>query len=306
MKRLTLIGVLVFSFATGFAQTTSTVSPQVSDSSKIKPVLVPPGFTSQLNVVYAKVNDWEGKMDLYLPASSGKPTPVIINIHGGGWNHGTKEEQGGFTPYFKAGFAVANIEYRLTSQATAPAAIEDTRCALIYLIKNANALHLDPNKIVIMGGSAGGHLALMGGLLQNNHIFDTNCMGVENINVAAIIDKYGIADVNDWAYGPYIKSKSATNWLGTKKEDQNFIKSVSPISWVKSTSPPVFIVHGDADPTVPYQESVALHQALLAAGVKTEFITIPGGLHGKFDKDQNAMLNTAIFKFINELEAFKK
>ncbi|MEY4381593.1 MAG: hypothetical protein RJA92_973 [Bacteroidota bacterium] len=306
MKRLTLIGVLVFSFATGFAQTTSTVSPQVSDSSKIKPVVVPPGFTSQLNVVYAKVNDWEGKMDLYLPASSGKPTPVIINIHGGGWNHGTKEEQGGFTPYFKAGFAVANIEYRLTSQATAPAAIEDTRCALIYLIKNANALHLDPNKIVIMGGSAGGHLALMGGLLQNNHIFDTNCMGVENINVAAIIDKYGIADVNDWAYGPYIKSKSATNWLGTKKEDQNFIKSVSPISWVKSTSPPVFIVHGDADPTVPYQESVALHQALLAAGVKTEFITIPGGLHGKFDKDQNAMLNTAIFKFINELEAFKK
>jgi acetyl esterase/lipase len=306
MKRLTLIGVLVFSFATGFAQTTSTVSPQVSDSSKIKPVVVPPGFTSQLNVVYAKVNDWEGKMDLYLPASSGKPTPVIINIHGGGWNHGTKEEQGGFTPYFKAGFAVANIEYRLTSQATAPAAIEDTRCALIYLIKNANALHLDPNKIVIMGGSAGGHLALMGGLLQNNHIFDTNCMGVENINVAAIIDKYGIADVNDWAYGPYIKSKSATNWLGAKKEDQNFIKSVSPISWVKSTSPPVFIVHGDADPTVPYQESVALHQALLAAGVKTEFITIPGGLHGKFDKDQNAMLNTAIFKFINELEAFKK
>jgi acetyl esterase/lipase len=306
MKRLTLIGVLVFSFATGFAQTTSTVSPQVSDSSKIKPVVVPPGFTSQLNVVYAKVNDWEGKMDLYLPASSGKPTPLIINIHGGGWNHGTKEEQGGFTPYFKAGFAVANIEYRLTSQATAPAAIEDTRCALIYLIKNANALHLDPNKIVIMGGSAGGHLALMGGLLQNNHIFDTNCMGVENINVAAIIDKYGIADVNDWAYGPYIKSKSATNWLGTKKEDQNFIKSVSPISWVKSTSPPVFIVHGDADPTVSYQESVALHQALLAAGVKTEFITIPGGLHGKFDKDQNAMLNTAIFKFINELEAFKK
>jgi acetyl esterase/lipase len=306
MKRLTLIGVLVFSFATGFAQTTSTVSPQVSDSSKIKPVVVPPGFTSQLNVVYAKVNDWEGKMDLYLPASSGKPTPVIINIHGGGWNHGTKEEQGGFTPYFKAGFAVANIEYRLTSQATAPAAIEDTRCALIYLIKNANALHLDPNKIVIMGGSAGGHLALMGGLLQNNHIFDTNCMGVENINVAAIIDKYGIADVNDWAYGPYIKSKSATNWLGAKKEDQNFIKSVSPISWVKSTSPPVFIVHGDADPTVPYQESVALHQALLAAGVKTEFITIPGGLHGKFNKDQNAMLNMAIFKFINELEAFKK
>lgn len=307
MKRVTIIGFVLACYCTsGFAQATAAVTQIVIDSSKFKTVAVPAGFTSQLNVVYAKVNDWDGRMDLYLPPTNGAPTPVIINIHGGGWNHGAKEEQGGFAPYFKAGFAVANIEYRLTSQATAPAAIEDTRCALIYLIKNAKALHLDPNKIIIMGGSAGGHLALMGGLLQNNHIFDTNCTGVENINVAAIIDKYGIADVNDWAYGPYIKSKSATNWLGSKKEDQNFIKSVSPISWVIKTSPPVFIVHGDADPTVPYQESVALHAALVTAGVKTEFITILGGLHGKFDKDQNAMLNTAIFKFIESLDAFKK
>jgi acetyl esterase/lipase len=287
-------------------QTIPTVPSNVVDSSKFKTVVTPKGFTTQLNVVYTRVNDWDGRMDLYLPPAQGAPTPVIINIHGGGWNHGAKEEQGGFTPYFKAGFAVANIEYRLTSQATAPAAIEDTRCALIYLIKNAKELHLDPNKIIIMGGSAGGHLALMGGLLQNNHLFDSNCSGVENVKVAAIIDKYGIADVNDWAYGPYIKSKSATNWLGAKKDDQEFIKSVSPIHWVKKTSPPVFIVHGDADPTVPYQESVALHEALVKAGVKTEFITIPGGLHGKFDKDQNNMLNDAIFKFINELEVFKK
>ena len=307
MKRVAFIGFALACYCTsGFAQATAVVTPAVTDSSKFKTVAVPTGFTSQLNVVYTRVNDWDGRMDLYLPPTNGALNPIIINIHGGGWNHGAKEEQGGFAPYFKAGFAVANIEYRLTSQATAPAAIEDTRCALIYLIKNAKALHLDPNKIIIMGGSAGGHLALMGGLLQNNHIFDTNCSGFENINVAAIIDKYGIADVNDWAYGPYIKSKSATNWLGSKKEDQSFIKSVSPISWVKKTSPPVFIVHGDADPTVPYQESVALHAALVAAGVKTEFITIPGGLHGKFDKDQNAMLNTAIFKFIESLDAFKK
>ena len=67
-----------------------------------------------------------------------------------------------------------------------------------------------------MGGSAGGHLALMTGLLANNHLFDNNCRGVENIHVAAIIDKYGITDVWDWAYGKNITSKSATNWLGDK------------------------------------------------------------------------------------------
>ena len=307
MKKIVLSLVIVVGIINLVSgQAITSLPSNVVDSSKFKTVVTPKGFTTQLNVVYTKVNDWDGRMDLYLPPAEGAPTPVIINIHGGGWNHGAKEEQGGFMPYFKAGFAVANIEYRLTSQATAPAAIEDTRCALIYLIKNAKALHLDPNKIIIMGGSAGGHLALMGGLLQNNHLFDSNCSGVENVKVAAIIDKYGIADVNDWAYGPYIKSKSATNWLGAKKNDQEFIKTVSPIHWVKKTSPPVFIVHGDADPTVPYQESVALHAALVQAGVKTEFITIPGGLHGKFDKDQNNMLNDAIFKFINELEVFKK
>jgi acetyl esterase/lipase len=256
-------------------------------------------------VVYTTVNGWEGKVDIYLPPKTNKPTPVLINIHGGGWNHGKKEEQGGFSTFFKAGFAVANIEYRLTGQATAPAAVEDTRCALIYLIKNAKALNIDVNKIVIMGGSAGGHLALMGGLLANNHQFDTNCPAIENIQVAAIIDKYGISDVWDWGYGTNIKSKSATNWLGAKAKDKDFAASVSPMTYVSKNSPPTFIVHGDADPTVPYQQSVELHKKLLEVGVKTEFITVPGGLHGKFEKEKNAEVNKAIIKFILGLDNFK-
>jgi len=266
-----------------------------------KPVQIPEGFSRQLDIVYTMVNGWEGKMDIYLPPATSKPTPIVINIHGGGWNHGVKESQTGFSTFFKAGFAVANIEYRLTGQATAPAAIEDSRCALIYLIRNAKTLNIDVNKIVIMGGSAGGHLALMAGLLANDHRFDTNCPGVEKIKVAAIIDKYGITDVWDWGYGKNITSKSATNWLGPKANDEAFAKSVSPINYVTSKSPPVFIVHGDADPTVPYEQSVSLHKKLLAAGVKTEFITVPGGLHGKFDKEKNNEINKAVMKFISEL-----
>lgn len=266
-----------------------------------KPVEYPAGYRAQLNVVYTRVKDWEGKMDLYLAPAEKGLSPVVINIHGGGWNHGVKESQTGFSTFFKAGFAVANIEYRLTGQATAPAAVEDTRCALIYLIKNAKALNIDVNKIVIMGGSAGGHLALMGGLLANDHRFDGNCPGVENIKVAAIIDKYGITDVWDWGYGKNLTSKSARNWLGDKANDQAFAASVSPITYVTKNSPPVFIVHGDADPTVPYQQSVDLHKKLKEAGVKTEFITVPGGLHGKFDKAVNSDLNKAIIKFIGEV-----
>jgi acetyl esterase/lipase len=265
-----------------------------------KPVELPLGFTSQLNVVYTKAGDWKGRMDIYLPRSS-KPTPVIINIHGGGWNHGVKESQTGFNTFFKAGFAVANIEYRLTAQATAPAAVEDSRCALLYLIKNAASLNIDVNKIVVMGGSSGGHLALMTGMLANDHRFDTNCPGVNDVKVAAIIDKYGITDVWDWGYGPNKTSKSATTWLGSHAKDQKFAASVSPISYVSAANPPIFIVHGDADPTVPYQQSVELHKKLEAAGVATKFITVPGGLHGKFDKEKNSEINKEIIVFLKRV-----
>jgi acetyl esterase/lipase len=255
--------------------------------------------------VYTKVKDWEGKLDLYLPAKDKGASPIVINIHGGGWNHGVKESQTGFSTFFKMGYAVANIEYRLTPQATAPAAVEDTRCALIYLIKNAKELNIDINKIVIMGGSAGGHLALMGGLLGNDHRFDGNCIGslktTDSIKIAAIIDKYGITDVWDWGYGKNVTSKSATRWLGDKAKDEKFAASVSPITYVSKNSPPVFIVHGDADPVVPYQQSVDLHKKLKDLGVKTEFITVPGGQHGKFEKEKNSELNKAIAAWLKGL-----
>jgi len=298
MKKLLLISVVFIAFiASAFSQTADTV---------YKPVEYPAGFTAQLNVVYTRVKDWEGKMDIYLPPKDKGPSPVVINIHGGGWNKGVKESQTGFSTFFKKGFAVANIEYRLTGQATAPAAVEDTRCALIYLIKNAAALNIDVNRIVIMGGSAGGHLALMGGLLGNDYRFDGNCPGVQNIKVAAIIDKYGITDVWDWGYGKNLTSKSATRWLGHKANDKEFAMSVSPVNYVTKNSPPIFIVHGNADPTVPYQQSVELYKKLQELGVQSEFITVEGGLHGKFEKEKNSEINNAMIRFIFSLPAFKK
>ncbi len=265
-----------------------------------KPVEYPSGFTSQMNVIYAKDKNWEGKMDLYLAPKEKGLSPVVINIHGGGWNKGVKESQTGFNSFFKNGFSVANIEYRLTGQATAPAAVEDARCALIYLIKNAKELNIDVNKIVVMGGSAGGHLALMAGLLENDHRFDGNCPGVENIKVAAIIDKYGITDVWDWGYGSNVTSKSATRWLGDKANDKKFAASVSPITYVNKNSPPTFIVHGDADPIVPYQHSVDLAAKLTKAGVKHVFITINGGAHGRFPKEKQDEIKDAIILFLKE------
>lgn len=292
MKNFLVIVVCGFSFL---------VNAQELDTTTYKPVEFPEGFTAQLNVVYTKVKDWKGKMDIYLLPKGVEPTPVVINIHDGGWNFGVKESQTGFNAFFKIGFAVANIEYRLTGQATAPAAVEDTRCALIYLIKNAKELNIDVNKIVIMGGSSGGHLALMGGLLGNDHKFDNNCPGIDNIKVAAIIDRYGITDVWDRGYDTNITSKSATRWLGDKANDKKFAMSISPIYYVTKNSPPTFIVHGDADPTVPYKQSVDLHKKFVEVGVKTEFITVSGGGHGKFEKEKNSDVNKKIASFLLSL-----
>lgn len=288
MKKVFLIAFLVLIANFGFSQ---------AKDSTYKPVEYPKNFSVALNEVYTKVNGWEGRIDIYYPTQKGAKVPVVINIHGGAWMNGVKESQRGFSSFFKKGMAVANVEYRMTKTATAPAAIEDIRCAIVYLIQNADKFNIDKDKIVIMGGSAGGHLALMGGMLGNNHIFDGNCKGVENIKVAAIIDKYGITEVDGFA----AKSKAGMAWLGDKAKDEKFIASLSPINYVNSTNPPIFIVHGDADPTVPYQQSVRFHKKLVAAGVKCKFMTVEGGLHGKFPKEKNSEVNQAIIDFLIEI-----
>ena len=272
------------------------INAVISQNKTYKPVKFPKGYTSQIDVVYTKVNGWEGRMDLYTNQTADKPTPVVINIHGGGWNHGVKESQKGYGSFFKNGYAVANVEYRLVDVAPAPAAIEDVRCALIYLYKNAKELNIDTNKIVVMGGSSGGHLALMAGLLANDKKFDTNCNFDKEIKVAAIIDKYGVTDLV-----PLGKWKSAKRWLGYGYNDKKFTESVSPLYYVNQKSPPTFIIHGDADPIVPYNQSVALFKKLKENNVKSEFLTIKEGKHGGLTKEEKIQFSTKMWSFLNDL-----
>ncbi|RAV28667.1 alpha/beta hydrolase [Sinomicrobium soli] len=260
------------------------------------PVDYPEHYEARIDAVYTVVNGWEGRMDIYYPAGEGEAVPLVINIHGGGWNHGVKESQRGYGSFFKNGYAVANVEYRLVDVATAPGAIEDIRCALVYLYQHAVELNIDTGRVVLMGGSAGGHLALMAGLLGDDRRFDANCPYEESLKVAAIIDKYGVTDLT-----PLSAWKSARNWLGSGREDEEFVKSVSPLFYVDKNSPPVFIVHGNADPIVPYEQSVALHQKLEDHGVKNRFMTIEGGQHGKFTREEKKRVSREMWDFLHEV-----
>jgi len=279
-------------------------SQEATDTAKkFKPVAIPDNYTKQLDVVYTSGPGFQEKLDLYIPNKTGSLAPAIINIHGGGWVSGSKDQQGGFNPYFKNGFLVCNIEYRMTKEAKAPAAVEDARCALAYLKKNAKDLGIDVNRIVVMGGSAGGHLALMTGLLENDHRFDKNCADVKDMKVAAIIDKWGITDVWAWAY--CCKSHSAKNWLGDKQTDEAFAKTVSPMTYLKKTSPPIFICHGDADSTVPIEESYLLHDKLKEIGIKTDLMVVPHGGHSLAGaKEQLKVMDERILVFLKELGVY--
>src|SRR5437867_9581343 len=119
-----------------------------------------------LGVTYLTANNWEAKLDLYLPRESNGPSPTLVYIHGGGWVGGSKESSVlSLLPYLEMGWAAVNVEYRLARISLAPAAVEDCRCALRWVIQNAKPYNFDTGKHVVTGHSAGGRLSITTGTL---------------------------------------------------------------------------------------------------------------------------------------------
>ncbi len=261
-----------------------------------KTVSVPSGYTSLIDVAYLDDDPAQNRMDIYFPENPEKPVPVVINIHGGGWNHGEKESQTGYSVYFSMGFAVANVEYRMTPQATAPAAVEDIRCAMMYLVNNAESLHIDPEKIVLQGGSAGAHLAMTAAYLGHDHKFNPQCLPDKEYRIIAVINKFGPAKLDDFMFYP-----SLAAWLGRYAGDMEFVKSISPYYLVNPQSTPTYMIHGNADPVVPYSQSELMAGVLERNRVKHKFVTVPGGGHGKFPDQYNKQMNEEIKLFLQEI-----
>ncbi len=252
------------------------------------------------NITYLVANNVENKLDVYKPRNASGPVPTLIYIHGGGWTGGTKEgAMLNIMPYLDMGWAVVNVEYRLAKVSIAPAAVEDCRCALRWVIRNAKQYNFDINHIVTTGHSAGGHLALTTGMLPDSAGLDRECYGTEDLKVAAIVNWYGITDVVDELDGPNLKAYAVT-WLGSLPNREEVARRVSPLQYVRKNLPPTITIHGDADPTVPYQHAVRLQKALNEAGVPNQLVTIPGGHHGGFSRDEDIRAYTEIFAFLKK------
>jgi acetyl esterase/lipase len=264
------------------------------------------------NIVYHTANNYQDKLDVYVPAGESAPRPVVIVIHGGGWVEGTKEERVlEMMPYLQMGFAAVNVEYRLGRVSLAPAAVEDCRCALHWVFANAKKYNFDPQRVVVQGGSAGGHLALMTGMLTPAAGFDHTCVtSTEDYwtqspgtngdpKVAAIVNWFGITDVLDELHGADAKGYAVV-WLGDQPNADEIAKRVSPINYVTGQVPPIITIHGDHDALVPYSQAVRMHKALDAAKVPNELYTVPGGNHGGFTAEQNQKAWAEVRKFLRE------
>jgi acetyl esterase/lipase len=296
LKRLSLSFVVMLALAApALAQPSPDVQSAVALFQKV---------TTRPNIVYARANGWEGKLDIYAQRTQ-TPAPTVIFIHGGGWIGGSKETSvlQAVLPYIAMGYSVVNVEYRLANVSLAPAAIEDCRCALRWVVAHAKEYNLDADRIVVAGTSAGAHLALTTGLLPSNAGFDRSCWTAGEPRVAAIVDFFGITDVADLLDGPNKKpfpenGPYTVMWLGNQPNRADIAKAASPLTYVRAGVPPTISIHGDADPTVPYNHSVRLQDALQKAGVAHEFITVPGGGHGNFAPDQWQRAFAAIEKFL--------
>lgn len=252
------------------------------------------------NITYLTANGFDAKLDVYARTDSGGPFPTLIWIHGGGWVGGNKETATfSLLPYLEMGWNVVNVEYRLGRVSLAPAAVEDCLCALRWVIRNAKEYGFDTSKIVVSGGSAGGHLALTTALTPASTGLDRQCPGTEELKVAAVVNWYGITDVADLLDGPNMKPY-AVQWLGSLPNRAEVAKRVSPLTYVRARIPPIITIHGDADPTVPYTHATRLHEALRKAGIGEQLVTVPGGRHGGFGRAENERAFREIRAFLTK------
>ncbi len=252
------------------------------------------------DVEYAKVNGQSLKLDLHLSTNKGQP--LLVFVHGGAWRGGSKE-----TPPIlalqKQGFAIASVEYRLTTVAPFPANIHDIKAAIRFLRAKAPVYGYDAARVGIIGVSAGGHLAALVGMTNGDKPLEGPVGDHldQKSDVQCVISLFGASNLQT------ILSQSTEQGLkmrvpalqlllgGQPDEKPELTKQASPVAHLDKKDPPLFLMHGDADPQMPYQQAQEFAQAYEAIGLPVQFVTIPGGRHGSgefFDQQSIGLMAT--------------
>jgi acetyl esterase/lipase len=250
---------------------------------------LPEGVTAHRDLEYGPHGE-RNMLDLFVPKADG-PVPLIIWVHGGGWQNGSKNGGNPAMPLLEKGYAVAAINYRLSAAAKFPAQIEDCKAAVRFLRAGAAKYGLNADRFGAWGSSAGGHLvALLGTSGDVKELEGDGRNGGVSSRVQAVCDWFGPTDLlqmNQMA-GPggrldHDSPNSPESKLigGPFQENKEKAGRASPIKYVTADDPPFLFLHGDKDPLVPWQQSRILHDALKAAGVDSKLIVVAGAGHGQ-------------------------
>jgi acetyl esterase/lipase len=286
------------------ALTTGVVMAQPGGSASYLADLKP----THANLAYANASKSQ-VLDLFVPDGTG-PFPVMINVHGGGFRAGSKEMLDApiARQLLKEGIAVATINYRLSSEARFPAAIQDAKAAVRFLRANATRYTLDPNRFLAFGQSAGGNIASMLGTSGGVAEFDDPNLGNASVSsrVQGVIDWFGPTDfsqmdaqakaqgcgTNDQTHGQANSPESA--YLGAVLATvPELVKKANPITYIDPSDPPFLLQKGDKDCTVPFGQSQLLYDALKAAGVQATFETMKRAGHGDMGASTPIFLSDA-------------
>lgn len=234
------------------------------------------------------------KLDIYLPAKNGDAAPpLVIWIHGGAWQGGSKE--GGATrALVEKGYAVASINYRYSQQAPFPAQIHDCKSAVRWLRAHAKEYGYNSEHVGAWGASAGGHLcALLATTGGMSELEGTGGNKNQSSRVQCVIDWFGPSDFLNWGKdGSPVPSNTAGNAIGklfggTVDEKHDLAKLASPICHISRDTPPILLVHGDQDNVVPLQQSEIFLAKLKQAKVDAALHVVRGGGHGQgFGKNE--------------------
>jgi acetyl esterase/lipase len=268
----------------------------------------PEGVTIERDLTYLATERKE-KLDLYQPSARDAKnlSPAVVIIHGGGWVGGDKAADREFTTgttLAKAGYVCVSIEYWKGSKDRWPTNLQDCKNAVRWLRVNAGRLRIDPERIGVIGGSAGGHLALMVAYTAGRVELDPKPLypGVSD-RVLACVDMYGIAN---------LATRQGTDKDGTPNGQMDGTtqlfpesltaapekwKQASPVSYIQRGCPPTLILHGTNDTTVDRDQSKELEKALKTAGVVSKLIMVEGANHAW-------PLKTAKFDYTGDVVSF--
>lgn len=265
-------------------------------------------ITVEPNITYAQVGEVPLQLDLARPTEGDGPFPAIVFIHGGGWLGGNRHAfRSKMEQAAERGYVAVTVSYRLTQpdpqtgvpKAPFPAQIHDCKAAIRWLRAHAQEYKVNPQKIAVMGASAGGHLSLLAGLTSPDDGLEGELGNPDQSSrVQAVVNIFGPTDMKViYESTPAVVGMVKALCNGTPETAPQAFAQASPLTYVTSDDPPILTLHGDADKLVPIEQARLLDEKLKSAGVVHQLVVLKDQGHG-FQGDAAQQADTAAWEFL--------